>query len=123
MKKACRYCGQIHEHNYICPKKPVRNKRPTKYDKFRGSREWQRKRAAIVQRDLHLCQVCMQQGIYNSAVEVHHIVPLSEDFNKRLDDNNLICLCHKHHEDAEAGVIPRDRLTPGPPPVSLAPIF
>lgn len=116
MKKACRYCGKIHDRNYICPLKPVRNKRLTKFDKFRSGREWQCKRAAIARRDLHLCRVCFQSGIYNSNIEVHHIVPLSVDYSKRLDSDNLISLCHKHHEAAEAGVITAEELRRYIPP-------
>ena len=44
-------------------------------------------------------------------LEVHHIVPLAEDFNKRLDNENLICLCQFHHKMAEHGEILREELT------------
>jgi predicted restriction endonuclease len=33
-----------------------------------------------------------------------------EDFSKRLDDDNLICLCAYHHKMAEAGEIGKDEL-------------
>jgi 5-methylcytosine-specific restriction endonuclease McrA len=32
------------------------------------------------------------------AVEVHHIVPISLSYEGRLDQNNLIGLCHEHHD-------------------------
>ena len=41
---------------------------------------------------------------------VHHIVPLVEDYEKRLDDDNLITLCSRHHEMAEKGDIDRREL-------------
>ena len=41
---------------------------------------------------------------------VHHIVPLMADFNKRLDNENLITLCASHHRQADAGRIPRAEL-------------
>lgn len=37
---------------------------------------------------------------------VHHIVPLMADFDKRLDNDNLITLCASHHSQADAGRIP-----------------
>ena len=47
---------------------------------------------------------------YKSDVEVHHITPLNEDYDLRLDNDNLICLCRYHHELAEKGQISRDLL-------------
>ena len=43
-------------------------------------------------------------------LEVHHIIPLEEDYNKRLDSDNLITLCRYHHELAEKGEISREEL-------------
>jgi 5-methylcytosine-specific restriction enzyme A len=114
MLRSCSYCGSIHDSKYVCPKKPVRTKdKPTYIDKFRWSKAWQNKRRQINERDNFMCQVCMRvlyqtQLRYNyKNIEVHHIVPLSEDYDKRTDDYNLICLCKQHHEAAEAGDIPR----------------
>lgn len=48
---------------------------------------------------------------YNSRrLSAHHIIPLAEDYDRRLDDDNLITLCSYHHELAERGVIPRPLL-------------
>ena len=55
-----------------------------------------------------MCQVCIRQSEikYNPHnLEVHHIVGLRNDYNKRLDNDNLITLCREHHEMAEAGKI------------------
>jgi len=43
-------------------------------------------------------------------LEVHHIVPLAEDFDRRLDDDNLITLCQAHHKAAERGEVDRAAL-------------
>lgn len=113
MKKACPYCNQFHEINYVCPKRPQRqrNKAANAIVKFRNSKQWQYKRAYIRMRDRNMCRLCAigygnKPIAYVSEVSVHHIVPLSVDFNKRLDDDNLICLCSYHHELAENGKIP-----------------
>ena len=42
-------------------------------------------------------------------LEAHHIIPLEEDYNKRLDGDNLITLCRYHHELAEKGGISREK--------------
>lgn len=113
MKKACSKCGKIHEKNYVCTVNQGVFKRFAEADIFRNRRTWKRKAEEIRNRDLHLCQVCVR-GLYNTmkqynsrSLSVHHIVPLAEDFERRLDHGNLITLCTYHHELAERGKIPR----------------
>lgn len=63
-----------------------------------------------------MCQICIRK-LYNTQqqynfthIEVHHIVPIHEDWDRRLDDDNLISLCAYHHKMADSGQIPRDEL-------------
>lgn len=108
MMKSCKYCGRIHDSKFDCGKKPKRFKQNNDKDKFRWTKAWQRKREEIRERDRYLCQVCLREGRYNyEYLEVHHAVPLEEDFDKRLDNGSLITLCQRHHEMAECGEIPR----------------
>lgn len=51
-----------------------------------------------------------KDSLRTDELSVHHIIPLNEDFNRRLDEDNLITLCSRHHEDAEAGKISRATL-------------
>ena len=103
MKHYCTVCRKIHEGR--C--KSARNftgVRNSEADKFRNSRVWKR--------------------ICSDGLSVHHIIPLAADFDKRLDDDNLITLCRYHHEQAERGTIPvarlrrlaADEFNPGYPP-------
>lgn len=111
MLKSCKYCGRIHDSKFDCGKKPKRQKDPNKINKFRWTRAWREKRNQIVERDLHLCQVCKQDNQFTyDGLEVHHITSLEEDFDKRLDDENLITLCEEHHEEAECGDISKEYL-------------
>lgn len=113
MLKSCSYCNRIHHKGFICSKKPSSNKKGNDIDKFRWSKPWQRKREHIKERDRYRCQICLlnkydTQIIHNTNnIEVHHIIPIVEDWDKRLDDDNLISLCKAHHELAERGVINR----------------
>jgi len=117
MLKSCSYCGRIHRRDQQCPNKPKDTRiRDSKADRFRNTNAWKVKREHIKQRDKHLCQVCIRK-LYNTFkqynlddVQVHHIVPIIEDYNLRLDNNNLISLCRIHHELAESNQIPRDVL-------------
>ena len=97
MLKSCKYCGRIHPRGYITPKKP--------------------KKAKIVRRDFHLCRVCNEgsYGVFgvpglDQELSVHHIEPLEERFDLRLDDGNLLTCCSRHHRMADDGDIPRDYL-------------
>lgn len=47
----------------------------------------------------------MQQYNY-SGLSVHHAVPINDDWDKRLDDDNLITVCGMHHKMCESGEIP-----------------
>lgn len=84
---------------------------------FRKTYAWQKKRERIVRRDFHLCRAC-NEGSYkvfgvpglDQELQVHHIEPLEERFDLRLDDGNLVTLCSMHHRMAEDGDIPRDYL-------------
>ena len=119
MLKSCKYCGKIHDYNYICPSKPTKKnyKSNIKLDRFRTSKTWIYKRDSIRDRDKHLCQICIRKTYntfgrqYNhNNIQIHHIVPLVEDYDKRLDDYNLITLCTYHHDMAEKGIIPKQEL-------------
>ena len=114
MLKTCSICGKIHDFNKVCKRKKPQKK--TEASKFRKTNKWTEKSRSIRQRDKYLCQVCITDK-YNTNyrytykdLEVHHIVPLEEDYSKRLDSNNLITLCRYHHEMAESGQIPREEL-------------
>lgn len=60
-----------------------------------------------------MCLCCKAQLVgttkqYNTInLSVHHIVPIEENYNLRLNDENLITVCDVHHEMCEAGEIPR----------------
>lgn len=118
MLKSCRYCGRIHPSGYACPKRPKpTGHRNSKTADFRKTYTWQKKRNQIILRDFHLCRVCNEgsYGVFgvpglDQELQVHHIEPLEERFDLRLDDGNLLTCCSGHHQLAEDGDIPRDYL-------------
>lgn len=71
--------------------------------RFRNSKWWKIKVKQIMKDYHYQCQLCKYNGIDRVADEVHHIIPLSVDFEKRLDDNNLIPLCEQCHDDVHRG--------------------
>lgn len=85
------------------------NKEEQKYVKFYSSNLWINERDAIKARDCGLCLPCFyslfngKQVIYKgedtgSSDYIHHIKELREDWNSRLDSNNLISVCSSHHD-------------------------
>ena len=113
MLKLCRYCNRIHEKNIRCSSAPVKHKTITDKDRFRWTAVWQKKREHIKKRDKYLCQWCLyhRHTLNYTDLQVHHIVPLEEAYDLRLDDDNLITLCaFPCHEEAESGKIKREDL-------------
>lgn len=117
----CKYCGRIHDRAYDCGKKPEQKKiwksqwnNNSEEARFRWTQEWKDKRDEIRARDLNLCQCCIR-GLYQygnkrplnyDGLSVHHAESLTQAWDRRLDNGNLITLCSYHHEMAEAGEIP-----------------
>jgi 5-methylcytosine-specific restriction protein A len=75
----------------------VRFKRDLKYTEFYRSKEWDKVRKARLALDTGLCQKCKKEGKITIADMVHHKVEIKDDWDKRLDIDNLISLCNKCH--------------------------
>ena len=103
---SCSRCGRIHPRGQ-CPvkKEPVHRDCPgtrTDIQRFRSTAAWQRKATEVKERDKYLCRLCLDEGyINNKNLSVHHIIPIAEAEDKRLDDDNLITLCEHHHQLVE----------------------
>lgn len=114
MLVSCSYCNGLHNRGIKCQNKPKQNSRKkeeTYISRFRSSNLWKRKREEIKTRDKFLCQVCLldKKYIYNN-LEVHHITPISSNWQKRLENENLITLCVHCHKKAEIGEIGKREL-------------
>lgn len=114
--KSCSYCGGIHQRGETCVNKPIKQKKISYVDKFRKTKLWQSKREEVCKRDNYLCQVCIRelhntQTKYNfNNLQVHHIDPIVNNWNRRLDSTNLISVCPYHHKLAEDGRISKEEL-------------
>lgn len=65
--------------------------------------EWQKLRARIMARDMHLCQTCLREGRTTPAQECDHIKPKAEGGTDDPGNLEAICTeCHKVKTDAEA---------------------
>ena len=118
---SCPYCGRIHDRSYDCGQKPTarrhgRHDESRRETRFHHSAGWARMSQTIRDRDRHLCRACLagldgtERRLTYEGLSVHHITPLTEDWERRLDETNLITLCPLHHRMAENGEIPRAEL-------------
>ena len=120
MLKSCAYCGKIHDTKKACVEKKKadderwQHRKNTKAKGFRKTSLWTNTSRSIRERDNYMCLCCKASmpgtiRMYNTQdLSVHHIVPVEEDYDKRLDRENLITVCGVHHEMCEAGSISRD---------------
>lgn len=72
------------------------NEGKSRHERGYGSK-WDKLRKQILKRDQHLCQVCLEKGIYTKARQVDHKTPKAEGGTD--DPNNLqsICIpCHRY---------------------------
>lgn len=109
MYKSCSRCGKIHDYNHKCNKGKIY--KHNDIDKLRSTKRWTNKSLEIREASNYLCSVCLDKGIINyDNVEVHHIIKLQSNEELLLENDNLICLCKKHHKEADRGKLNKDYL-------------
>lgn len=112
LKKLCSKCGKVipygksrcevceakyQEQKKIYHKYYDNNLRNKVSQSFYNSTEWKNIKKVIHNRDKGLCTMCLNESKITFVEVVHHIEPLNENYDKRLSNDNLICLCNKHH--------------------------
>lgn len=87
-----------------------REKEMNSYRLFYNTREWRLKREEIHRRD-GVCKVCEALYKFQPIDDIHHIIPISKDYSKRLDNDNLVGVCDKCHKHIHKyGLDSRDKL-------------
>lgn len=77
-------------------------KRDKRLKAFYDSPEWERLRQYVLNRDHHLCVMCLEQHRLTPADTVDHIVPIREAWDRRLDPENCRSLCASCHSKRHA---------------------
>lgn len=83
--------------------------RTSRHERGYGSR-WVRLRRSVLERDGHLCQLCLKRGRPTPATEVDHVTPKAKGGSD--DEENLMAICgscHKEKTAADSGAKPRLR--------------
>lgn len=74
-----------------------------KVDPFYRSAAWRRAREARLQMDHGICQECLRRWMHEDGVQVrpatmvHHIIPITERPDLKLDLTNMESLCYQCH--------------------------
>ena len=115
MLRACSYCGRVHAGSCAqrleAEARRARRRKDGRATGLRNATAWKKARRWANERDRGLCRLCFEDGkVETGYLETHHIVPLEEAPGLAFELDNLITLCRLHHEQAERGVVPRDRL-------------
>lgn len=77
-----------------------------KYAQFYNSAEWKAARnQKFVEAD-GLCERCRAKGKLVQGIDVHHIIPIDQDWSKRLEHDNLILLCKDCHNEMHNRISP-----------------
>lgn len=76
--------------------------RNKKHDRFYHSAAWKKVRNLIKIRENGLCQQCLSEKRITVGTIVDHIIPMSVDWDKRLEENNLQLLCIECHNKKTA---------------------
>lgn len=118
LKKTCPGCGKVisynssrceecsekyEEHTKQRYKQYKSNRTDVKEQRFYSSSSWLSVRDDVKVRDKGLCLLCLSRGDTEYVDTVHHIEELKECWDKRLDKNNLICLCESCHQLVHEG--------------------
>ncbi|MGX7091191.1 HNH endonuclease [Hutsoniella sourekii] len=74
-------------------------------DHFYWSSAWRKLRDEVLIRDNNECQVCKDFGrVTLDKLIVHHILPLENHWDKRLDASNLVTVCIECHNAIHFGL-------------------
>ena len=77
-----------------------------KYASFYNSSKWRKLRDVKFADANGLCENCLGKGIIKEGKEVHHIEPIEDCWEKRLDYDNLKLLCRQCHNEAHERISP-----------------
>lgn len=82
------------------------NRYDKKYKSFYNTEEWKNLRAWKFGQANGCCEMCKRKGMIIEGKQVHHIVPIEEDWSKRLDPDNLELLCIRCHNEVHMRTSP-----------------
>ena len=99
------YCLLVMQVLALSTEKPMGTKEPLPDNHFARMNVqviWRAVREAIIERDGEICTMCGNRGHHFDELEVHHIIPRSQDGSDH--PHNLVTLCKRcHHGRVHGG--------------------
>lgn len=106
--KRCSRCGKRIPSGSTCPCIKQRHREYDRYSRdkksknFYGGKEWEMTRAAVLDVDDGIdVYLYMTQGVIVAADTVHHIIPIKDDWERRVDIDNMMSLSSDTHSMIE----------------------
>lgn len=106
--KRCSRCGKRIPSGSACECAKRRHKEYDRYSRdkksrsFYGSKEWEMGRSTALDIDGGIdVYLYMTEGVIVTADTVHHIIPLKDDWEKRIDIDNMMSLSSNTHSVIE----------------------
>lgn len=75
--------------------------RDLRLKKFYQGEQWRKVRAIKLDRS-PLCEPCAQAGVTKAAALVHHMLPVKDHWDRRLDLDFMVSVCHQCHNSIES---------------------
>lgn len=85
-----------HQANKKRYQKRMYGSKESKAQQFYRSTAWKKLSRRMMEKN-PVCVECLKQGIIKKADVIDHIVPIRQDWSRRLDESNLQSLCYRHH--------------------------
>lgn len=112
-QKYCTKCGAIVEaqkkqslkaleeneaYRKASNKRRAMKNRDNKEQAFYSSLSWRQLRKYVLSKCKGICVYCLlEKNEFNEGKDIHHIETLKDNWDKRLDADNLVCLCRECH--------------------------
>jgi 5-methylcytosine-specific restriction protein A len=84
------------------PKRHQTQQQPRGHAQTTGERgydyAWQKLRLRLLKTSHALCHDCENAGIVTASAELHHLQKIKHRPDLRLDPENLVGLCRRHHQ-------------------------
>lgn len=79
-------------------KRRAMKNRDDKEQVFYASLSWRQLRKYVLSKCKGICVYCLlEKNEFNEGKDIHHIETLKDNWDRRLDSDNLICLCRDCH--------------------------
>lgn len=90
-------CAEQNDRSRAQRARQYSGERDARSARFYKSKSWRMLRDKKLSDAGYLCEVCREKGITKIAEDVHHKEPIKENWEKRLDYDNLQAVCVSCH--------------------------